>query len=299
MEFLLTLQELRNPVLDAIFLAATRLGEELVALVPMLLCYWCIDKGLGLRIGFSYFAGGIANQFSKVIFRVDRPFVRNTAIQPHEKALGTATGYSFPSGHTTSATSLATTMALNFRKKWWMWVLAAVYVALVGFSRMYLGVHTPMDVGVGIVMSVATALLVDVAFRDCEKHPKHARIYFAVCAAVTLAMVIYAGIMVTRGVVPGSQAKNAFQTAGAAAGLLLGVWLEKRYVRFETAAPLRVQVVKFVAGVAIALAFKEGLKPLLGTSLMMGLVRYFITVLVVVVGYPWAFGQIWHRIRKK
>ena len=50
MEFLLALQELRNPVLDAIFLLATRLGEEMVALVPMILCYWCIDKSLGLRI---------------------------------------------------------------------------------------------------------------------------------------------------------------------------------------------------------------------------------------------------------
>lgn len=298
MEFLLALQELRNPALDAIFLLATRLGEEMVALVPMILCYWCIDKSLGLRIGFTYFAGGIANQFSKVIFRVERPFVRDPSIVPHEKALGTATGYSFPSGHTTSATSLAAALALNFRKKWWVWALAAIYVALVGFSRMYLGVHTPADVCVGILMSVAMAVVVDVAFRDCEKHPGHGRIYFALCAGAALAMVVYAGVMVMRGVVPESQAKNVFETGGAAAGLLLGVWLERRYVRFETAAPLRAQVIKFVVGVAVALLFKEGLKLVLGTSLMMQLVRYFITVLVIVAGYPWAFDRVLRRKKK-
>ena len=70
MDFLLTLQELRTPVLDAIILSVTRLGEELFALIPLLLCYWCIDKRLGLRIGFTFFAGGIANQFSKVIFNM-------------------------------------------------------------------------------------------------------------------------------------------------------------------------------------------------------------------------------------
>lgn len=295
MEFLLFLQELRDPALDAVMLMATRLGEEVLALVPMILCYWCIDKSLGLRIGFTYFAGGIANQFSKVIFRVERPFVRNAAIHPHEKALGTATGYSFPSGHTTSATSLASALALNLRKKWWVWVLAAAYVALVGFSRMYLGVHTPADVCVGMAMSAVMAVAVDAAFRDCEKHPRHGRGYFALCMAAALAMVIYTGFMVAQGVVPESQAKNVFETGGAAAGLLLGVWLERRYVKFKTAAPLRVQVVKLVAGVAVALVFKEGLKPLLGTSLMMQSVRYFLTVLVIVTGYPWVFDRLMRR----
>lgn len=297
MEFLLTLQELRNPVLDALMLAVTRLGEELFALVPMLLCYWCIDKRLGLRIGFTYFAGGLANQFVKVIFRVERPFVRDARIIPHEGAVGTATGYSFPSGHTTSATSLGMALALAFRKKGWIWLLAVLYMALVGFSRMYLGVHTPADVCVGLLMSIAMALLVDFALRDCDKHPGHARIYCAIGGAAAVAMMIYAGAMVHSGTVPAAQAKNAFQTGGAALALLIGLYLENRYVRFDAKAPFKAQVVKFAVGLAIALLCKEGLKPILGTTLLMYALRYFLTVFVIVFVYPWAFTKVLRKAK--
>ena len=298
MDFLLTLQELRTPVLDAIILAVTRLGEELFALIPLLLCYWCIDKRLGLRIGFTFFAGGIANQFSKVIFRVERPFVRNPAIIPHESAVGTATGYSFPSGHTTSASSMALAFALSFRKKWWVWLLASAYALAVGFSRLYLGVHTPSDVCVGILMTLVMALLVDYAFADCDRHPGHVKGWFALCGAVAAAMVIYSGIMVANGTVPAAQAKNAFQTGGAAIALLAGLMLENKYIRFTTKAPLGVQVLKFIIGAVLALAIKEGLKPILGTALVMQAVRYFITVLFVVAGYPWLFTKVLKKINK-
>lgn len=299
MELLLLLQEIRNPVLDAIVLIVTRLGEELFALVPLLLCYWCIDKRLGLRIGFTFFAGGIANQFSKVIFRVERPFVRNPAIIPHESAIGTATGYSFPSGHTTSASSLAMAFAMSFRKKWWVWLLAALYALSVGFSRMYLGVHTPADVFVGILMTIVMALLVDFAFADCDRNPKHVAYWFALCAVAAASMMIYSAIAVSTGLVPAAQAKNAFQTGGAAVALLIGLILDHKYIRFNPKAPLKVQIVKFILGAGIALAFKEGLKPILGTTLPMQALRYFITVLVIVAGYPWLFTKVYKKISKK
>lgn len=298
MELLLFLQGIRNPVLDAIVLTVTRLGEELFALVPLLLCYWCIDKRLGLRIGFTFFAGGIANQFSKVIFRVERPFVRNSAIIPHESAIGTATGYSFPSGHTTSASSLAMAFTMSFRKKWWVWLLAAVYALSVGFSRMYLGVHTPADVFVGILMTVVMALLVDFAFADCDRHPAHVTWWFLLCGVAAASMMLYAGIVVGKGIVPVAQAKNAFQTGGAAMALLLGLILDHKYIHFDPKAPLKMQIIKFILGAGIALLFKEGLKPVLGTSLPMQALRYFITVLVIVAGYPWVFTLIRNKLRK-
>ncbi len=295
MELLLALQDARTPVLDAVFLLASRLGEEVAVLSPLLLFYWCLDKRTGLRIGFTYFAGGLMGQFAKVIFRVERPFVRNPQLLPHPGAVEGATGYSFPSGHTTSATSLAAAFALNWRKKAWVWVVGAAYVALVGFSRLYLGVHTPMDVLCALALSFVMALVVDAAFADCEKRPGHVRLYFALCAVLALAMLACAQVLVSVGLVPENQAADAFKTGGAALALLLGVYLENKYVRFDVRAPLGVQAWKLVAGVLMALTIKEGLKIALGTSLPMQFLRYFLTVLFVVAGYPWLFSRMLKR----
>ena len=149
MELLLFLQEHRTPGWDALFLTATRLGEETVVLAVLLLLYWCLDKRAGLRVGLCYFAGGWMGQLLKLVFLVPRPFLLNEALTPHEAAVGSATGYSFPSGHTSGAVSMAMGLGLSYKKAL-LWVLMALYVALVGLSRLYLGVHTPLDVGVAV-----------------------------------------------------------------------------------------------------------------------------------------------------
>ena len=78
----------------------------------------------------------------------------------------------------------------------------------------------------------------------------------------------------------------------AAFALLLGLPLERRYVRFTVDAPPRAQAVKFLCGLVLALVIKGGLRAVLGTSLPMQFVRYFVTVLFVVLGYPLLFTRV-------
>ena len=92
MDLLLWLQSIRTPALDAFFLLVTKLGEDTFLLLPILLFYWCLDKRIGLRLGFIAFFSSLANQTTKLIFRVERPFVQNPALQPVEGARAGATG---------------------------------------------------------------------------------------------------------------------------------------------------------------------------------------------------------------
>ena len=82
-----------------------------------------------------------------------------------EAAREAADGYSFPSGHTQSAATLFGTLAAWLRRGW-LTVACIVMVLLVGFSRMYLGVHTPADVGTSLVIGT---VLVFALYPLCEK----------------------------------------------------------------------------------------------------------------------------------
>lgn len=129
-----------------------------------LLMFWCIDKRQGYYVFLVGAFGTICNQFLKLAFRIPRPWVLDPEFQIVEAARADATGYSFPSGHTQNI--VGTTASLfACRKEKWVRIVCAVLMVLVPFSRMYLGVHTPLDVGVSFVLALALAAALYPAFR--------------------------------------------------------------------------------------------------------------------------------------
>jgi undecaprenyl-diphosphatase len=65
---------------------------------------------------------------------------------------------SFPSGHTSEAFAMATSLSLAY-PKWYVIVPSALWASTVGFSRMYLGVHYPSDVAAGAIVGAGSAFL--------------------------------------------------------------------------------------------------------------------------------------------
>lgn len=115
MEFLYFLESIRNGVLNIFFIICTSFGEELVLISLFAIIYWCINKKLAYRIAFSYFMSGIVVQGLKIHFRIERPWVIDPDFKPVEAVMDTATGYSFPSGHTQSSASLYSSIAFHFK----------------------------------------------------------------------------------------------------------------------------------------------------------------------------------------
>ena len=103
MSLLYWFEGIRMPGLNEFMLAITTLGEETAFLVLALIVFWCVDKRRGYFLMSVGFAGTILNQFLKLWFRIPRPWVLDENFTILEAAREAATGYSFPSGHTTSA----------------------------------------------------------------------------------------------------------------------------------------------------------------------------------------------------
>ena len=158
MGVLYALESIRTPALDKIMSVITLLGGELFFMVIAVAVFWCVSKREGYYLMIVGFFGTVINQFLKILCCVPRPWVKDPGFTIVESARAEATGYSFPSGHTQNAVATYGGMA-RYTNKTWLRVLLIVLTVLVAFSRMYLGVHTPLDVGVAAVLAVACNVL--------------------------------------------------------------------------------------------------------------------------------------------
>ena len=299
MSFLVLLESIRTPVFTAIMSAVTWLGHELLPIAIICIFYWCLSKKLAYKAGFSFFFSGLTVQTLKITFRIDRPWILDPDFKPVESAIEEATGYSFPSGHTQAATSLFGTLALYF-KKWYVKLVCVLLFLLVGFSRMYLGVHTPLDVlvsmGVTLFFSVAVFIAIDKIY-DTRKYDA---VLSSIMALISLAVMIYAAILMNNGTIEYKYTSDCCKSGGAGLAFAIGFFLERKYINFDVKAKnAGIQIVKFIVGIAVALAAKSALKPVLALFLTDGVpaligdsLRYFVLVIWIIAVYPAIFKKL-------
>ena len=188
MEFLYVLEELRTPWLDTIVSALTHLGGETVFLIAAMAVFWCVDKRQGYYLMSVGFMGTLVNQFLKITCRIPRPWVRDPDFTIVESARAEATGYSFPSGHSTSSVGTFGVLATE-SKRLWLRLIAMALCFLIPLTRLYLGVHTPADVLVGS----AIPLFFIVVLRPAIYHSdgKHIPKLLTVMVLLSAAFVFY------------------------------------------------------------------------------------------------------------
>lgn len=307
MDILYALEKIRTPFWNGVMSAVTQLGGEVIFIVAAVVVFWCVSKWEGYYLMTVAFCGTVLNQFLKLICRVPRPWVRDPNFTIVESARAEATGYSFPSGHTQNAIGLFGGMARWGGRRWVRLGLTALAL-VIAFSRMYLGVHTPADVGVSLVLAAALVLGLYPLMRRAQEKPRYMGYVLAAMLVVSGAFVVF---VETCGFPADMDAENlasgignAWKMLGAVAGMTLAWLLDRRYIHFETQAVWWVQAIKVAVGMALLLAIKSGLKApllaLLGHEGLAGGVRYFLLVLVAGAVWPLVFRPMskWGKGKK-
>lgn len=307
MDILYALEKIRTPFWNGVMSAVTQLGGEVIFIVAAVVVFWCVSKWEGYYLMTIAFCGTVLNQFLKLICRVPRPWVRDPNFTIVESARAEATGYSFPSGHTQNAMGLFGGMARWGGRRWVRLGLTALAL-VIAFSRMYLGVHTPADVGVSLVLAAALVLGLYPLMRRAQEKPRYMGYVLAAMLVVSGAFVVfveaYGFSADTDAENLASGIGNAWKMLGAVAGMTLAWLLDRRYIHFETQAVWWVQVIKVAVGMALLLAIKSGLKApllaLLGHEGLAGGVRYFLLVLVAGAVWPLVFRPMskWGKGKK-
>ncbi len=154
MEVIHVLQSVASPALDRLMLLLTELGSEQAYIVLLLIAYIGVDAGSGRRLAVYFLAGFYLNEQLKALFHTPRPFTIEPGIVRSPAALATAQGSGFPSGHAQSSTTFWGLAAIYGRRAW-LTVVAVALVTLVSISRLYLGVHLPVDILGGILVGLA------------------------------------------------------------------------------------------------------------------------------------------------
>ncbi len=245
-DILLGLQEFRNGgggFLADFLKKMTFLGELNTVMVIMAVIYWCVHKELGVYLMMGWSGNRIVNGALKITACAYRPWIRDARIIPYGDSMTTATGYSFPSGHTMNAGTVFGGGALRKGCSRPLRVTLLAIVALVAFSRIFLGVHTPQDVLTGAAASLLVMGATGLLMKWIEAHPK--KDWIIACAGLGLCALLaaYAALKPYpedydeegRLIVDGAKmAIDTYKGVGWAAAFLTGWILERRFAGFST-----------------------------------------------------------------
>ena len=213
---LMYLQSVRNELLTSIFTFFTICTEVPVITILTGVLYWCINKKAGQRTLFALCGSLNINSGVKNFVKMPRPIGTNGL---ESLRVETATGYSFPSGHTQTATTFWTSIIYLFRKTW-IFIIGILMILGAGISRLYLGVHWPMDVIVGWGFGIALSIL----FIKLFDYVDDSKNYY-----------ILVGLMIILGICTyfiGGE--DLYKMFGLYTGFVLGYMVEDTYINFST-----------------------------------------------------------------
>ncbi|MBR1737442.1 MAG: phosphatase PAP2 family protein [Firmicutes bacterium] len=263
-QYLLFLQELRNAtggIFDELFNVISKIAVDIMPILPYLI-FWAIDKNWGYRFFSVLWGGELVNGTIKLTACAYRPWIRDVRIEPAGDSKIAATGYSFPSGHTMCATAMyGTTSVWQYKKRRPLAILCMIMILLTGFSRNFLGVHTPQDVIVGFVETVIIIWETGAIGKKISGNTKLTDILTLIGVFVVAAVLIYIKVKeypmdYVDGellVDPQKMMPDTFKAAGGFLGFMIGSYIERHYVKYRI--PERTKSLPVLACVGTAIIY--------------------------------------------
>lgn len=281
--FLELLQNLRTDFFSKFFEFITILGEETVYILLICTIYFMFNKRLAKKLFFIAATSIGFNCIVKNAVKLPRPFAngRINCVRAH-----TATGYSFPSGHTQIAATCTSALYLALKKKVLL-IFSIVATLLVGFSRLYLGAHFPLDVIFGIIFGIGLSNLLNYIY---DRPTKEVYLNSIVIGISTVFAIIYLFS-------PNILYLDFCKFYGLFLGYIFATSFEQKYVNFDYNTSLFKKILRVVIGVVLAFSLKEGIKMILQTddiylSYLFNVIRYFLLVAIVFGLLPLVFKKI-------
>ncbi len=233
MSILEFLSGFRTDILDSFFMFISNFGDFAILLPLICIIYWCISKSTAYTALFNFFITGCIVHGAKVLFRVPRPWILNPEFTPVPEAIETASGYSFPSGHTQASSSIFLTIAKYAGHKS-ISITSYVIVGLVALSRMYLGVHTPLDVFVSLIISIVVLSFLNYIRENLSISDSTKLGLLIATIAFCAGLCFYCYLLIRWNLSTIDNVSGSITFAAATVGFVTGAYIEYKFIKFGT-----------------------------------------------------------------
>ncbi len=164
LDWIYFLHTLRHPLLDGWFLFFNLFDRQEFFFVMIPLLWLGISWKWGVRFFYLFGISALVNLLLKMIFMTPRPFQLDPSV-----ALIYVPGFGFPSGGAQTAILVAGLILKEWKRGFWSWFVAINFFFWVSLSRLYLGVHFPMDILGGWMVGLFLLILYYKTERKIER----------------------------------------------------------------------------------------------------------------------------------
>lgn len=258
MEVIKFIQQFSNPFLDVFFSIITNLGGQTIGIITSLILFWCIDKKLGFKFLYAMLFSFSLNNILKGFFNAKRPIGTDGIISGE---INTATGSSFPSGHSQGNGTAFAFLMNQYRNKF-VWIVGVAMLILVPLSRLYFGVHWPIDVIMGTLIGILSVFISNKIFDNYYNNASHIIIY-------TTIVFLVLGVFLP--------SEDLLKALGALSALTISLLLEKSFLNFDPSGTTSKHIIKVLIGVIGALLIYLIISPILTHGIFL-FIKYFLLI---------------------
>lgn len=225
-------------------------------------------------MGYSLFTSLCINGIIKDTLKYKRPIGEKGIVTIREQ---TATGYSFPSGHTQTSSTFYSSIYF-FTKSKIILLIGIFMITLVGFSRLYLGVHYPKDVIFGIIFGVLVSFICGELYLKFSQKNALTKLYFWTCI-VTIALLFYA------------PSDDYLKSVALFTGFTASVYFERKYINFSTDIPIIKKMTRWLLGIIIVGGAVFLLNEAMPDTRICDFVKYSSICFMGIAVYPFIFTK--------
>lgn len=303
MDYLFFLQNLRENLpewVTFIFCFISEIGLYLSPLIAFSI-FWCIDKKVGRKIIFYFIFGNLLTNTLKNIACIYRPWVLDSRLYVYPKLAGSATGYSFPSGHTTLASTCFFGLAQYKKQNKLIFAFCLIFPFLVAFSRNWVGAHSFKDVFVGLSLSAILVFGIGSFFDKTQENTKNEVIFLISATIFSIGIFIFTllksypmdylnGVLV---VDPKVFRIDGLKSIGFFLGFVFSSFIEKKFVKYEIPKKIYFKILIFIIGIIVYIVSSKFFIPKFYTSFEYKVtVDKFMEILISLLIYPLAVKMV-------